>query len=246
MERKWIPIKGGTDLAYGVSTKDTNIISKSIGEKAAVNLSIDCPAYRCSVEDFKISSHPVSLGEFKIFWNSDDRSRMITSSESDELFWSDVFNYSGVNLNGPALGMTHDEAKGFAKCSTSRVPYQHELEHILRGSFQGGVIRELPYHCSLSSYDFWNVYTWTHSIQMKYLDVIADGVFGLFNFAYVLAEIEPKYQSIIDSADVIKPLGPLERFLHAGSYLRFPAWRFYVGSDRVFPLHPAALWLVSI
>lgn len=246
--RKWVRIPGVGEQEFGVSEADCATVADWMGEKAAANLAQDCPPYRAAVLPFEMSVSPISVREFRAYWESAERRRELPSSDSDDKFWAEVWSYPWLRPDGPAVGITHAEARAFATAHGARLPRQHELELVLTLELGRRCVplpsTEKSHEESDPSFEL----TMRKIHQVNAVDLLpsSTGVVGLHQLCWVLSEIDGLVQPDHGQTrfvNVIKPLGPNNRMIHAGGYLKFPAWRHYLGSERVKPMFPAISWM---
>jgi hypothetical protein len=235
----------GREVVYlGARQEELGCLLDVLDSDQFSRLLIDCPPYSCRLDEFKIMEKPVSWNQFKKFWNSDSRREVIKPSEEDLYFWDEVFQATEEQGDAPALGVTHAEASAFSMVEGGRLPWQHEIEVILRDHARGAVMEERP--PEVWSPEFYEVLAMTPTLTGCVEErLIGPGVYGLYDYIDYLVYLKPGVQCEgLEAVRAIKCLSPNALFYFAGAYIVEPVWRHYVGTMRVRPFNPAGFWVV--
>lgn len=225
-------------------------MAQTIGHERAELARDECPAMRLDIDSFSVSERPVTKSEFAEFWYSGDSLELCPSDE-DRRYWEDVFKIPEYLMDAPIVGLTHTEAAAYAKSQGARLPYQHELEYLLRGNDKSGLYHQ-KYSPMPSFFD-------ELVAALKPADKLSPcgpfhvkGLAGVIRSLCVLDSRQanrrvgmPERGRVPTAVDVVKPTAGADLLLHCGGYLFFPVWLFYFEEDmRVMPLNPPGLWLV--
>ncbi len=234
----------------GISEEDATQMVQTIGEDRAERARDECPAMRFDIDSFSVGERAVTKAEFAAFWYSAD-SLDLSPSEEDKRYWEETLNIPGYHPDAPIVGITHTEAEVYARSQGARLPFQHELEYLLRGDSKSGL-----YHQEYSEMPSFFPELVTALKPANELDPCGPfhvkGLAGAIRSLAVLDSRQanrrvgmPEKGRVPTAVDVVKPTSGADLVLHCGGYLFFPVWIFYFQEDmRVQPLSPPGLWLV--
>ncbi len=249
-DMRFIDIPGAKGAHIGISEDDAKQMARTLGPERAERARDDCPAMRLDIKSFSVSERAVTKSEFATFWYSAD-SLELSPSDEDKSYWEETFNIPGYHLDAPIVGLTHTEAEVYAMSQGARLPFQHELEYLLRGDSESGLNHQQ--YSEMPSF-FPELVT-----ALKPADELdpcgpfqVKGLAGVIRSLAVLDSRQanrrvgmPEKGRVPTAIDVVKPTSGADLVLHCGGYLFFPAWLFYFEEDmRVQPLSAPGLWLV--
>lgn len=245
----FIDIPSATNTHIGISEVDAMQMAQAIGHERAEMAREECPAMRLDIDSFSVSERPVTKSEFAEFWYSGD-SLELAPSDEDRKYWEEVFKISDYSMDAPIVGLTHTEAEIYAKSQGARLPYQHELEYLLRGDAKSGLYRQ-EYNSMPSLFDELVAALKPANELDPCGPFCVKGLAGVIRSLAVLDSRQanrrvgmPERGRVPTAVDVVKPTSGADLVQHCGGYLFFPVWLFYFEQDmRVMPLNPPGLWL---
>jgi len=196
-----------------------------------------CPSFLATVQPFALSTYPVPKKEFADFWFSRAR-KSLKVRRIDREHWKYVLSMPSYSDDAPIVGLTHAEAAAYARYIGGRVPFQHELEIALRGPAG-------PAQLDAQS-------TWLPDVfdemavslppVSELPPVGAAGVRGLAGYIRSLCVLSDEQWLACQShryptktplsTNAIKVTSGADRYVHFGTYVCYPVWRFYLRMRR--------------
>lgn len=146
-----ISFKNSSEVWIGADSRDGQDIIDEQLQQLFRDLSGIYPLQKVHLEPFAIDQYPVMKGEWRTF--VEQWSRDFHLSSVNQLYWERILNSPGYREDSPIVGVSFEEANAFALLNGGRLPYEEEIEYVLKGKARSGKVTAKN-ECTLPDFPF--------------------------------------------------------------------------------------------